>query len=362
MGCFIFLLIIIIIILVQFPPLGFTVLGSLILYIFIKIYQNKRFKSAYGKKLKKLSTNKKIKNITYNYVKNTDENIFLDKEKYIEFDSIINQVKNSNKLKEKVHGNDDIKAFLNLLELLQSEKQIDKQNKLSIYLSWSLIKLAAIEYFSEIFEKKCNDHFKSIKNMPIETCIKRYILIDTIDNSSNYWLSIFTYYLMKHNKIESSNFDYSFILVSEKFVIAVENNNREKFKKTLLKEKDNSKTSMSMDDIDLMSGEEFENFLNQLFSKMGYSTTQTSLTRDQGIDLIAKKNGNRIGIQAKCYSGLVSNKAIQEVVAGLKFYDLQKGLVITNNRFTKSAIQLAKANDVLLWDRDILNEKLLEAY
>lgn len=33
-------------------------------------------------------------------------------------------------------------------------------------------------------------------------------------------------------------------------------------------------------------------------------------------------------------------------------------MVITNSSFTKSAIELAKVNDVILWDRNILTDKL----
>jgi restriction system protein len=58
----------------------------------------------------------------------------------------------------------------------------------------------------------------------------------------------------------------------------------------------------------------------------------------------------------------VSNKAIQEVVAGMKYYDLKKGIVVTNNYFTKSAIELGNSNDVVLWDRVILKEKISEYY
>lgn len=67
-----------------------------------------------------------------------------------------------------------------------------------------------------------------------------------------------------------------------------------------------------------------------------------------------------LGAQTKCYSNSVGNKAIQEVIAGLGYYKLDKGIVITNNYFTNSAIDLAKSSDVILWVRNILKEKLLE--
>lgn len=83
-----------------------------------------------------------------------------------------------------------------------------------------------------------------------------------------------------------------------------------------------------------MNGSEFELFISWLFNKMGYFTTVTQKVGDQGIDVIAEKNGVTYGIQAKCYSQKVSNGAIQQVVAGLNHYKLDKAIVIINNYFT----------------------------
>lgn len=111
-------------------------------------------------------------------------------------------------------------------------------------------------------------------------------------------------------------------------------------------------------DIDLMSGTEFEEFLCNYFNKHGYECKTTKASGDQGVDLIASKHGTTLAIQAKCYEGIVGNHAIMEVVAGTKFYNAEQSMVITNSTFTKSAIELAKANGVILWDRQVLIEKL----
>ena len=111
-------------------------------------------------------------------------------------------------------------------------------------------------------------------------------------------------------------------------------------------------------DIDIMSGFEFEKFISRLFQKMGYKSYATQETNDQGVDVIAEKGDVKIAIQTKCYNGVVGNSAIQEIVAGMKYYDADKAMVITNSTFTKSAIELAKKNNVQLWDRKILKEKI----
>ena len=111
-------------------------------------------------------------------------------------------------------------------------------------------------------------------------------------------------------------------------------------------------------DIDLMSGVQFEEFLCEYFNGQGYQCSTTKASGDQGIVLIAKKGELTIAIQAKCYSGTVGNHAIMEAVAGMKYYSANRCMVITNSTFSKSAIELAKANGVILWDRQVLTEKL----
>ncbi len=118
--------------------------------------------------------------------------------------------------------------------------------------------------------------------------------------------------------------------------------------------------SISIYDIDLMSGAQFEEFLRDYFTNNGYICTLTKASGDQGIDLIAKKNDSVLAIQAKCYSNAVGNHAIMEAVAGTRYYNANQTMVITNSNFTKPAIELAKVNNVILWDRKILIEKLKE--
>jgi len=116
--------------------------------------------------------------------------------------------------------------------------------------------------------------------------------------------------------------------------------------------------SFTIDDIDLMDGAQFEEYIAKLFTKMGYKAEVTKASNDQGIDVIAKKDGTSIGIQAKRYSGTVGNSAVQEAVGGKALYKVDKVMVITNNEFTSGAKKLAQANDIVLWDRTILKDKV----
>ena len=81
---------------------------------------------------------------------------------------------------------------------------------------------------------------------------------------------------------------------------------------------------------------------------------------DQGGDLIANKNGERILIQAKCYRDWsTGNMAVQQVVGAMKLYNCNKAKVVTTSYFTKEAISLAKANGTELISREQLQELLM---
>lgn len=115
-----------------------------------------------------------------------------------------------------------------------------------------------------------------------------------------------------------------------------------------------------IEQIDMMTGSEFEHYTKYLLKELGYSNVKvTPSVGDQGIDVIAHKDGVKHGFQCKRWKKNVGNKAVQEVHAGIGFYSLDKGFVITNSNFTQSAEQLAEKINVELWNRDKLI-KLLE--
>ncbi len=114
-------------------------------------------------------------------------------------------------------------------------------------------------------------------------------------------------------------------------------------------------------EIDKLSGSEFESFIKILFEKMGYEAHKTKDSGDQGADVIVDKFGQKSAVQAKRWDNKVNNKAIQEITAAIKYYNADEGIVITNNTFTISAIELAKSNNIKLIDREKL-ENLLKKY
>ena len=113
--------------------------------------------------------------------------------------------------------------------------------------------------------------------------------------------------------------------------------------------------------IDRMKGDEFEDVIKEIYELLGYKVVKTKKSGDQGIDLIVKKLFKKTGIQLKRYSSSVGNSAVQEAVAGKRYYKLDRVCVLTNQTFTKSAVALAKANGVILIDRDGLKKLIKKA-
>ncbi len=114
-----------------------------------------------------------------------------------------------------------------------------------------------------------------------------------------------------------------------------------------------------MAEIDQMSGLQFEKYLEDLFTRLGYRVERTRYVGDQGGDLILTKGGERILVQAKRYSKRVGNKAVQEAAAARPHYKCTKAMVVANQEFTNQAHDLARSNQVELWGRRKLAETVL---
>lgn len=100
-----------------------------------------------------------------------------------------------------------------------------------------------------------------------------------------------------------------------------------------------------------MTGIEYEQWCAARLRKKGFRNVRmTKASGDQGIDLIAGRNGLTYGFQCKYYSSPIGNDAVQEAYAGKTYYGLDKAAVITNQTFTASAAALAEQTGVELYE------------
>ena len=105
-----------------------------------------------------------------------------------------------------------------------------------------------------------------------------------------------------------------------------------------------------------MKPAEFEAFCAEVLRMAGWDARVTMQSRDQGVDVVAEKNGWRVVLQCKLYARPVGNKAVQEAAAARSHEQAHYAVVVTNNKYTLSAEQLASTNAVLLLHyRDLSN-------
>ena len=98
-------------------------------------------------------------------------------------------------------------------------------------------------------------------------------------------------------------------------------------------------------DLNNLTGIEFEKFCYIILEKMGFSVTETKTSGDGGIDLIAQNyqpllSGKYI-IQCKRYTGSVGEPIIRDLFGVVMSERANKGILMTTGYFTKQAISFA---------------------
>lgn len=102
----------------------------------------------------------------------------------------------------------------------------------------------------------------------------------------------------------------------------------------------------------VVTGVDYEMFLLDLLQAEGWIVSTTPATGDQGVDLLAYRDGVRVAVQAKLYTTPVGNKAVQEVAAGAIHYKATHAVVVTGAGFTPAARSLAASTRVFLLHHD----------
>ncbi|MBP3884539.1 MAG: restriction endonuclease [Olsenella sp.] len=104
----------------------------------------------------------------------------------------------------------------------------------------------------------------------------------------------------------------------------------------------------TVSDLSLLTGLAFEEYLEQLFTDLGYSVERTPASGDFGADLILAGGGESVAVQAKQYSGTVGFDAVKEVVFARQYYGTKDAWVVTTSSFTAQATEAAKKSGVRL--------------
>jgi restriction system protein len=99
---------------------------------------------------------------------------------------------------------------------------------------------------------------------------------------------------------------------------------------------------------------EFENLVNNLFSKIGFEAKLTRSSRDGGIDVVAFDPrpilGGKVVIQAKRYKNVVGVSAVRDLYGSMINEGASKGLLVTTSHYGTDAYNFSKDKPIELID------------
>ena len=97
---------------------------------------------------------------------------------------------------------------------------------------------------------------------------------------------------------------------------------------------------------------EFENFVADLFSKLGYKTQVIGGSYDEGIDIIAERDGAKHYIQCKHYHGTIGPDKIRDFYGAVNAkYSNEKAFFVTTSYFSEETSRFSKDKNIELIDR-----------
>jgi hypothetical protein len=110
--------------------------------------------------------------------------------------------------------------------------------------------------------------------------------------------------------------------------------------------------------VDRMDGHEFEAAVADLLKLLGFDEVKLNGGFDKGADIVAVRDGVRTAVQVKRWSTPVDLKSVRQLIDGMKRYDCERGLIVTNSFLTEPAIECAETWNIEVWDRGTLADYL----
>ena len=100
-----------------------------------------------------------------------------------------------------------------------------------------------------------------------------------------------------------------------------------------------------------LSPREFEEFIAELFTKMGFQVEITPYVKDFGADFIAKRGEDTVLVQVKKYARghNVGATEVQQTLGAMWKHKANKSILVTTSDFTVEAEEQAKEAPIELW-------------
>lgn len=116
-----------------------------------------------------------------------------------------------------------------------------------------------------------------------------------------------------------------------------------------------------------MTPKQYEDYIGTLFENKGYTVSVSPLSNDWGLDVIAIKDGEKIGIQAKMYgesNRSVNRRVIMELYGASAYQDCTRTILATNGDILPDAIKVAHklGIEIMMTPSDKCHSELLQSY
>jgi len=120
--------------------------------------------------------------------------------------------------------------------------------------------------------------------------------------------------------------------------------------------------SQTLERLSKLSPRGFEEFIGDLFEGLGYQRVNIrGGSGDQGVDILAEKDGQRVAIQCKRYKGIVGLHQVRDLIGAMRLEDAQRGLLITTGVFSIQAERMVREAQIEMIDGNKLIEVIAEA-
>lgn len=105
-----------------------------------------------------------------------------------------------------------------------------------------------------------------------------------------------------------------------------------------------------------LTPEQFERWCAARLEAMAYRVTNVAGQGDHGVDLIAAKDGEKVVVQCKRYTGArqVGEPQVRDLYGAMHHYEANRAIVITAGTFTDQARAWVQEKAIELWDIDRL--------
>jgi restriction system protein len=106
-----------------------------------------------------------------------------------------------------------------------------------------------------------------------------------------------------------------------------------------------------LDELKAMTPVEFEEWVGARFQDLGYKVKTTALVGDHGVDLVARRDGEKVVIQCKRYRDrAVGEPTLRDLYGTMQHEGADRAYLVTTSSLTAAAISWSGGKAIEIWD------------